>query len=185
MQTGWFSCRSAEQAFIQKALAPFLIHFSVAHTMTSLSMVHVSVWLHWGCMGSKHAWIRPNPDIGMDGRMSPLQIFTPEWKWLVTLVEEVKCPHLGGRGIGRLEDCPTVCQPAYRALVQSGMEQLEDREEFLEATAFAMQLQSLCPYWCKFSFISWWNFIVHSEITITKVWRMHHLGIISNFMAIH
>lgn len=99
MQTWWFSCRSADQAFIQKAMAPLLIHFSFTHTMTLLSMVHVNVWLQWGCIGSKHTWIRPNPDIGwMDGRMSPLQIFTPLWKRLVTLILEVKCPHSCGRG---------------------------------------------------------------------------------------
>lgn len=77
-------------------VAPFLIHFFFAHTMTLLSMPRVSVWLRWG---SKHAWIRPDPDLGIDGQMSPLEIFTPIWKWLVTLTEEVKCPHSGRRGL--------------------------------------------------------------------------------------
>lgn len=84
---------------LKTAMAPLLIHFSFAHTMTLLSMGHVSVWLQWGCIGPKHAWIRPIPDIGMDGRMWLLLIYTPIWKWLVTLTVEAKCPHRGWRRV--------------------------------------------------------------------------------------
>ena len=90
MQTGRFSAGLQNRPLSKKALAPFLIHFCVTYTMTPLSMVHVSVWLHWGCIGFKYAWIRPNPDIEMDGRMSPLQIFT-------LLMKETGDPCWGGQ----------------------------------------------------------------------------------------
>lgn len=65
-------------------------------------------------IGSKHAWIRPIPDIGMDGWMWLLQIYTPIWKWLLTLSVEVKCPHAGEEWL--LRDGLPVCQPADGAL---------------------------------------------------------------------
>lgn len=83
----------------RKSLAPSLIHFCFAQTMTFLSVVHTSIWPQWGCTGSKHTWISPNPENGIDGQISPLQIFTPQWKRLVTLPVEVKYPHSGRRGV--------------------------------------------------------------------------------------
>lgn len=97
-------------------MAPLLIHFSFAHTMTLLSTVHVSVWLQWGCIGSKHARIRPIPDIGMAGQMWLLLIYTPIWKWPVTLYCGGQVSSQGLEKSGWLRECLPVCQLAYGAL---------------------------------------------------------------------
>lgn len=151
MQTGWFSCRSAERAFIQKALAPFMIHVCVAYTMTPLSMVHVSVWLHWGCIGFKYAWIRPKTGY-RDGwaNVTPSDLYTPSESNWWPLAEEVKCPHSSSRGmaaLGLTTSLPACLQGT--AQVQSSMEQLEDRGMFSESAALTRQLHSIPQSWLE------------------------------------
>lgn len=61
------------------------------------------------------------------GECHPLRSLHPGWKWLVTLSEEVKCPHSGGRGMaawGLPASLPGSSQGS--TWVQSGTEQLED-----------------------------------------------------------
>lgn len=80
------------------------------------SMVHVSVWLQRGSMGSRHTWIRPNQDIG---------IFTPRWKGALTLTAGgSSVPTVAAEGL--CASLPACSRGA--AWVQSGTKQLEERE---------------------------------------------------------
>lgn len=78
---------------------------------TLLSMVHVSVWLRRGSMGSRHTWIRPNQDIG--------------WKGALTLTTGgLSVPTVAAEGL--CASLPACSRGA--AWVQSGTKQLEERE---------------------------------------------------------
>lgn len=72
------------------------------------------------------------------GECHPFRSLHPQWKRLMTLTEEVKCPHSGGRGMaawGLPASLPSCSRGT--AWVQSGMEQLEHRVKFLGTTTLA------------------------------------------------
>lgn len=172
MQTRWFSYRSADQAFIQKALAPFLIHFYRSHNDPPVNVPCerlAPLRLH----RSKHAWIRPNPDFGMDGQMSPLRIFTlqmkvtgdPSWGGQVSSLRREKngclrtacqfASHLTGH-----------CMGAIRHGTAGGQ-----RGSFFKPQLLPGSYIAYCNAYCMStqmemnSLFFLWNFTVHSEIT--------------------
>lgn len=142
MQTPWFSSRSAEQSFIQKALLHSW-YISVSLTQwPSCQCEHLApqrVHRIQNTLG-----LDQNPDIRMDGRMSPLQIFAP-------LIKATGDPYWGGQvsSVRREENgcLRTACQSAsqltghWMGSVRHGA--ARGQGEITETTTLSRYLHSL------------------------------------------
>ena len=104
MQKRWFSYRSSEEAFIQKALALFLIHFSVTKIMTPPVNGLCELLAPLVCIGSKDLWVTQSIDTGVDMQTSPLQIPTALMKVTDDLYWGGQVPLLQVEGKLLLED---------------------------------------------------------------------------------
>lgn len=110
------------------------------------------------------------------GECHPFRSLHPWWKWLVTLIEEVKCPHSGGRGMAAWDQFASLltghCMGSIRHGAAGGQGDVFRYHDTCQAVTQITTLVQMKPYFI------WWNFIV-----ITKIRRIHRLG--TNFMEIH